>query len=479
MVPGLSVGLWSVFRGDHDLKNYVLMADFGLEQHVWEQVSERIFGVRKRNPGALAAAIINGTAPGLYVREGDDTSDWETYRQVLARRVEEAMATRRGVGGVGVGETATAAETAGVATTRQDDEIRVGDVVEVVSNTSAYTMASDVGGGGRITRIENSNNVRTSYVDLEPCQGLRLPVRRCAGLPDVRKVTSPSSPQTVAATVSPIPDGEAARIEAAVTDEVRRSVSSPLAGSGDKTTRQRAVNPVPSVVSVQPRGFTSEGITDYLRSLGATHIRVSRTPEGVPVVEVTGLSQQALDTARQNLPVGIQLRAAGSVVGRRDSGDATAARIIRGVQSELLNPPPQPQQPTQPPSRFSLLEVDTGPGPDTASPSPPQTLKAPVDLAALQAELRAEREAKRALAAAQTPPGRFDLLECALPAVPAAVMPTKAPPQRPVVSPPPRPRNPVETITDLTAARSPLELARMLEGLNDELSTMMRQREAN
>jgi hypothetical protein len=38
----------------------------------------------------METALTNGTAPGLYVREGDDTSDWETYRQVLARRVEEA-----------------------------------------------------------------------------------------------------------------------------------------------------------------------------------------------------------------------------------------------------------------------------------------------------------------------------------------------------------------------------------------------------
>ena len=478
-VISLRTGGWTFWRPYYHAE-FVLGADFGIHRCIPNYLtatSERIFGVSSAEGGLrspqFAAAITNGTAPGLYVREGDDTSNWEVYRQVLARRVEEAMATRRGgEGGIGVGET-----TATPTTTRQDDEIHVGDVVEVVSWMGANTIPYDVGKGGRVTRIEHLP--LDTRVHLESVTGLDLPIDNTASLVDVRKVTSPSSPQTVAATVSPIPDGEAARIEAAVTDEVRRSVSSPLAGSGDKTTRQRAVNPVPSVVSVQPRGFTSEGITDYLRSLGATHIRVSRTPEGVPVVEVTGLSQQALDTARQNLPVGIQLRAAGSVVGRRDSGDATAARIIRGVQSELLNPPPQPQQPTQPPSRFSLLEVDTDPSIDDASPLPLQAFKAPVDLAALQAELRAEREAKRALAAAQTPPGRFDLLECDLPAVPAAVMPTKAPPQRPVVSPPPRPRNPVETITDLTAARSPLELARMLEGLNDELSTMMRQREAN
>lgn len=367
---------------------------------------ERIYGLAIDSNVGISATITNGTAPGLYVREGDDTSNWETYRQVLARRVEEAMVARRGgEGGVGVGDK-PAAETA----TRRDDEIRVGDVVEVVSNTSAYTTASDVGGGGRITRIENSNNVRTSYVDLEPCRGWRLPVHRCAGLPDVRKVASPSlSPQTVAVNASPMPDGEVAIIEAAVSDERLRSVIDDMRrASADET--------------IQPAGRGS--------SIG-----------------------QAV----------------------RSEIDRLYGRAVASPPTTAASPPAPPP----PPSRFSLLEVDTGPGPDTASPSPPQTLKAPVDLAALQAELRAEREAKRALAAAQTPPGRFDLLECDLPAVPAAVMPTKAPPQRPVVSPPPRPRNPVETITDLTAARSPLELARMLEGLNDELSTMMRQREAN
>jgi hypothetical protein len=55
---------------------------------------ERVFGISADNPISMETALTNGTAPGLYVREGDDTSDWETYRQVLARRVEEAMAAR-------------------------------------------------------------------------------------------------------------------------------------------------------------------------------------------------------------------------------------------------------------------------------------------------------------------------------------------------------------------------------------------------
>lgn len=445
--------------GDEHPPDFVLQSDFGLDvlngNEYRSQVCMRVFGLQpSATDASLAAAITNGTAPGLYVREGDDTSDWETYRQVLARRVEEAMAARRG--GAGGGETA-----AKTATARQDDEIRVGDVVEVVScSDTRYTRRDDIGGGGRVTQRGGYN------VQLTPVDGLRLPSVGIAGLADVRKVTSPSpsSPQTVAVNFSPMPDGEAARIEVAITDEVRR----------------RSV--VDDMRRATSRDFTAAAITDYLQSLGATQIHVNQAPGRLPVVEVAGLSQQAFDTARQNLPVGIQLRAAGGVVGRRvDVPTADANRRPVPATAGVYIGPATPQQPTQPPSRFSLLEVDTDPSADVKAHEP-QALKAPVDLAALQAELRAEREAKRALAAAQTPPGRFDLLECDLPAVPAsvAVKPAKVPPQRPAVtSPPSKPRNPVETITDLTTARSPLELARMLEGLNDELSTMMRQREAN
>jgi hypothetical protein len=140
---------------------------------------------------------------------------------------------------------------------------------------------------------------------------------------------------------------------------------------------------------------------------------------------------------------------------------ATDDRRLNNVPQPSSRPTPQPSspQPPSPPSRFSLLEVDADIK-DAASPSSPQAPKASTGLAALQQELRAEREAKRALAAAQTPPGRFDLLECDLPAVPAAaaVKPAKAP-QRPAISSP-LPRRPVETITDLTTARSPRRLRR-------------------
>lgn len=464
----------------------VLQSDFELEHlegdEYWHTMCERVFGISVDNPISMETALTNGAAPGLYVCEGDDTSNWEVYREVLARRVEEAMAARRdGEGGVGADETTTAIgaqTTSPTVSTRRDDEIRVGDVVEVVSCSDAFTAVADVGGGGRVVSIEHEN-APTRAVYLTPCDGLRVPRAGFVSLADVRKVTSPS-PQTVAAVASPMPEGEASRIEAAVSDEVRRRISSPLA-SGSETTRRHVVNPVPPAVSVslRPRDFTAAAITDYLQSLGATQVYVRQAPGNPPVVEVAGLSRQAFDTACQNLPVGIQLRVVGSFLGERDSGETTEARIIRSAQSEPPTPPPPP------PSRFSLLEIDADVK-DTAPLSPLQALKAAVDLAALQAELRAEREAKRALTAAQTPPGRFDLLECDLPAVPAAaaVKPAKAPPQRPgVSSPPPKPRpkthNPVETITDLTTARSPLELARMLEGLNDELSTMMRQREVN
>jgi hypothetical protein len=301
------------------------------------------------------------------------------------------------------------------------------------------------------------------------------------GLTDVRKVTSPSPPTIVVANGSPMPDEEANSLAAAVAaevlrmhDEVRRQMSSPLASGGDEVTIRHVVNPVKSRdwSRTLPVGGATASVTEYLQSLGATHIHINRTLEGVPVIEVTGLSQQAFDTARQNLPAGVQLRAAVAVPAAEAPSRLTAYdRWSSNVPQS--SPQPQPRSPTPPqPSRFSLLEVDVDAGSEAASP--PQALKASVDLGALQAELRAEREAKRALAAAQTPPGRFNLLECDLPAVATAV------PKRPVVSSPsPKPLSPVETITDLTAARSPLELARMLAGLNEELSMMMRQREAN
>lgn len=395
--PTQSCGTWAHFV--HYLRGepWFLASDFGISNGGdLLKISERMFGVPEGFGQArvgMIAAITNGTAPGLYVREGDDTSDWETYRRVLARRVEEAMATRRG----GVGERATVAETA---TTRQDDEIRVGDVVEVVSCRSTdWTTVTDVGTRGRVTEIDES----VGTVHLESYRGQRLPQEGIAGLADVRKVTPPS-PQTVA---SPMPDGEVARIEAAVTDGVRRR----------------------SVVDDMRRASLDETIQ----------------PAG-----------------RRDVGSSI-----GQVVQREI--DRLYGRAVASPLTTAASPPAPPS-----PSRFSLLEVDTD-----AAPAPaPQAPKPSTGLAALQQELRAEREAKRALAAAQTPPGRFDLLECDLPAVPTVAV--KAPPKRPVVSSSPSPpQRPVETITDLTTARSPLELARMLEGLNDELSTMMRQREAN
>ena len=513
--------------GEH-LPDFVLQADFGLDAlngyAYRSRVCTRVFGLQPNaTNAALAAAITNGTAPGLYVREGDDTSNWEVYREVLARRVEEAMVARRG----GAGEVSQPRQAIGmlsdgrevvdsttghvVPASPPNNEIRVGDVVEVVSCSDLhYTSRGDIGSGGRITR-RGDNSVQLVRFD-----SMRLPSGGVAAIADVRKVTS--SPPTNG---SPMPDEEANSPAAAVAaeflrirDEVRRQMSSPLASGGDGATIQHvnpaspscqqvpidpeavcrwwlyrrmrafAANTVPPARSVrlQSRDFTTASITEYLQSLGATHIHISRTLEGVPVIEVTGLSQQAFDTARQNLPVGVQLRAAVAVPAAEAPRRITAYdRWSSNVPQSSPQPPsrstPQPTPPQPPPtspSRFSLLEIDTDTDTDIKATSPPQALKASVDLGALQAELRAEREAKRALAAAQTPPGRFNLLECDLPAVATAV------PKRPVVSSPsPKPLSPVETITDLTAARSPLELARMLAGLDEELSTLMRQREAN
>ncbi len=261
-------------------------------------VNVRVFDLDAHASGEQRrAAVANGTAPGLYVREGDDTSNLEAFLAVLRQRRDEAVAARRGEAVAAVrGQGEAASETV----TRRDDEIRVGDVVEVVSCSDAFTATADVGGGGRVVSIEHEN-APTRAVYLSPCDGLRVPRAGFVSLADVRKVSSP--PQTVAVTVSPMSDGEAARIEAAVTDEARRSVSSPLASSSDETTTRRVVNPVPPAVSVslRPRDFNSATITDYLQSLGATHIHVRQAPGSLPVVEAAGLSQQAFDTVRAAL----------------------------------------------------------------------------------------------------------------------------------------------------------------------------------
>lgn len=318
-IQGHCIGMSRRAVGDENPVEYVRQEDFAIQdlfgQRCAQEACVRIFGVTwPPSEDTYQAAITNGTAPGLYVREGDDTSNWEVYREVLARRVDEAMATRSGV------ETTATVRRFGPGPRKcSTNGLFIGVTAPYHiewSGTAMFYMYSD----GRREQTE--------------------------------------------------------------------------------TTLEHCLNGVRSGSYVE-------------------------------------------------LPVG--LRTVEARVGE------TAA-------------PPQPT-PTSP-SRFSLLEVDADAGSEAASP--PQARKASVDLGALQAELRAEREAKRALAAAQTPPGRFNLLECDLPAVATAV------PKRPVVSSPsPKPLSPVETITDLTAARSPLELARMLAGLDEELSTMMRQREAN
>ena len=79
-----------------DSKHFVLCSDFDLPNHQtnnwWEVVGTKVFGIANSAPNdvRLQTPITNRTAPGLYVREGDDTSNWEEYRQVLARRVAEA-----------------------------------------------------------------------------------------------------------------------------------------------------------------------------------------------------------------------------------------------------------------------------------------------------------------------------------------------------------------------------------------------------
>lgn len=400
-------------------------------------VNTRVFGVPEDSSDrSRIAAVANGTAPGLYVRESDDTSNLEAFLAVLRQRRDEAVAARRGE--------AAATGQPGETATRQDDEIRVGDVVEVVTCNGSDTARVDIGCVGRVCRIDRSfigSRIR-EQVYLDRLEDRPLPTESRVSLSDVRKVASSPSPSiTVATNIPPIPVEEVERITGAVAVEVQRP-----------WTRV----PLPNLLR-------DNSVVDDLDS------------DDRPDPAIQALIDQVNTEVRSRMsqPLGNNQGAA-----RFFTNTILPTPPARSGQRpsppQPVSPPqptPSPSQPQPPPSRFQLLEVD-------ASPSPPQQApKASVGLAALQTELRAEREAKRALAASQTPPGRFDLLECDLPAVPVVVKQAKVASS----TPPPRPTipRPVETITDLTTARSPRELMRMLEGLNDELTTMMRQREAN
>ena len=80
---------------------YVLSDDFHLPNrgvnNWWVIVGERLFGIRGysgRSNVILRSSIDRGTAPALYVREGDIVEPWDAYQQTLAQRVLAAQETK-------------------------------------------------------------------------------------------------------------------------------------------------------------------------------------------------------------------------------------------------------------------------------------------------------------------------------------------------------------------------------------------------
>jgi len=69
-------------------EHFVLASDFDLLPYTsnswWERVGERIFGIAGASTAdpRLLSAIRRGTAPALYVREGDTVEPWSSYQAV-------------------------------------------------------------------------------------------------------------------------------------------------------------------------------------------------------------------------------------------------------------------------------------------------------------------------------------------------------------------------------------------------------------
>jgi hypothetical protein len=78
---------------------YILKKDFGLpvDSHNRYFIGQRVFGLqnwRFPNDTRLLSAIRRGTAPALYVREGDTVEPWSSYQAVLLERRMRALTER-------------------------------------------------------------------------------------------------------------------------------------------------------------------------------------------------------------------------------------------------------------------------------------------------------------------------------------------------------------------------------------------------
>ena len=85
-----------------DPNHYVLSSDFSLpcryKNPDWAEIQgQRVFGISRcstSNDPRLLSAIRRGTAPALYVREGDTLEPWTSYQAVLHERRMRALTER-------------------------------------------------------------------------------------------------------------------------------------------------------------------------------------------------------------------------------------------------------------------------------------------------------------------------------------------------------------------------------------------------
>ena len=88
-----------------DPNHYVLSSDFSLpcryKNPDWAEIQgQRVFGIsrcRTSSDPRLLSAIRRGTAPALYVREGDTVEPWTSYQTVLLERRMRALTERHAV----------------------------------------------------------------------------------------------------------------------------------------------------------------------------------------------------------------------------------------------------------------------------------------------------------------------------------------------------------------------------------------------
>ena len=166
----------------------VLCSDFALPSRAvndwWIVVGARVFGITNcfiSNDPRLLSAIRSGTAPALYVREGDTVEPWSSYQAVLLERRMRALTERHqgliaqlrlhGAGNI---------------------QLRIEDDVVVIrcSSSSRGALEGFAAEGVRIEITDAARSTLPSYTDLEvaitadllrqypPLRGLNIPSNR-------------------------------------------------------------------------------------------------------------------------------------------------------------------------------------------------------------------------------------------------------------------------------------------------------------